>query len=56
MSQTEALVQALLLALTARDDEQRTRACGLAEAIAQGMTPDEVDTCKISALWQWDEA
>ena len=56
MSQTEALVQALLLALTARDDEQRTRACNLAEAIAQGMTEDEVNTCKISALWQWDDA
>jgi hypothetical protein len=56
MSQTEALVKALLLALTARDDEQLTRACGLAEVIAQGMTPEEVDICKDCALSQWDSA
>jgi len=50
MSQIEALTQCLVLALIAPDDQKAQKASDLAEQIAQGLTVDQVEQCKIDAL------
>lgn len=50
MTQTQALTQALILALTAPDDEKATQAANLAESIASGLDFDQVEQCKTDAL------
>ena len=50
MSQIEALTQCLILALTAPNDKKADQASQLAEKIAQGLTVDQVEQCKIAAL------
>ena len=49
MSPTAALTQALLLALTAPDQERSARATALAESIAQDCTPRQIATAKRNA-------
>ena len=50
MTQSQALTQALVLALIAPNDEKATQASNLAETIAQGLNSDQVDQCKANAL------
>jgi hypothetical protein len=50
MTQIEALTQCLVLALVAPDDQKAQKASDLAEQIAQGLTVDQVETCKANAL------
>lgn len=50
MTQTQALTQALILAITAPDDDKATQAANLAESIAQGLDSDQVEQCKANAL------
>ena len=50
MTQIEALTQCLVLALVATDDQKAQKASDLAEQIAQGLTVDQVEQCKIDAL------
>lgn len=50
MTQTQALTQALILAITAPDDDRATHAARLAESIAQGLDSDQVEQCKADAL------
>tara|TARA_R110000823_G_scaffold98341_1_gene213061 strand:- start:411 stop:587 length:177 start_codon:yes stop_codon:yes gene_type:complete len=50
MTQIDALKQCLMLALTAPDDQKAQKASDLAEQIAQGLTVDQVEQCKIAAL------
>jgi hypothetical protein len=50
MTQTQALTQALILALIAPNDEKATQASDLAESIAQGLNSDQVEQCKLDAL------
>jgi len=50
MTQIEALTQCLVLALTAPNDQKAQKASDLAEQIAQGLTVDQVEQCKIDAL------
>jgi hypothetical protein len=50
MTQIDALTQCLVLALTAPDDEKAQKASDLAEQIAQGLTVDQVEQCKVAAL------
>ena len=50
MSQIEALTQCLVLALTAPNDQKAQKASDLAEKIAQGLTVDQVEQCKVAAL------
>ena len=50
MTQIEALTQCLVLALTASNDQKAQQAAELAEQIAQGLTVDQVEKCKIAAL------
>ena len=50
MTQSQALTQALILALTAPDDARATQASDLAESIAQGLDSDQVEQCKADAL------
>jgi hypothetical protein len=50
MSQIEALTQCLVLALVAPDDQKAQQAAQLAEQIAQGLTVDQVEQCKVDAL------
>jgi len=50
MTQIEALTQCLVLALTAPNDQKAQQAAELAEQIAQGLTVDQVEQCKIVAL------
>jgi hypothetical protein len=50
MTQIEALTQCLVLALTAPNDQKAQKASDLAEQIAQGLTVDQVEQCKIAAL------
>ncbi len=50
MTQTQALTQALILALTAPNDDKATQAANLAESIAQGLDFDQVEQCKANAL------
>lgn len=51
MTQTQALTQALILALTATDDDRATQASDLAESIAQWLNADQVEQCKANALY-----
>ena len=50
MTQIEALTQCLVLALIASNDQKAQQAAELAEQIAQGLTVDQVEQCKIAAL------
>jgi len=50
MTQTQALTQALILAITAPDDDRANQAARLAESIAQGLNADQVEQCKLDAL------
>ena len=50
MTQIDALTQCLLLALVAPNDQKAQQAADLAEQIAQGLTVDQVEQCKVAAL------
>ena len=50
MTQTQALTKALILAITAPDDDRAHHAARLAESIAQGLNSDQVEQCKLDAL------
>jgi len=50
MTQTPALTKALILAITAPDDDRANQASDLAESIAQGLDFDQVEQCKLDAL------
>ena len=50
MTQTQALTKALILAITAPDDDKANQAARLAESIAQGLNVEQVDQCKTDAL------
>jgi len=50
MTQIEALIQCLVLALVAPDDQKAQQAAELAEQIAHGLTVDQVEQCKANAL------
>jgi hypothetical protein len=50
MTQSQALTKALILALTAPDDQKAEQASNLAEQIAFGLTVDQVEQCKVDAL------
>ena len=50
MTQTQALTNALILAITAPDDDRSNQAARLAESIAQGLNSDQVEQCKLDAL------
>ena len=50
MNRPHALTLALVLAITA-PDKSRARDCvAMAEQLARGMTPEQVDACKAQAL------
>ena len=49
MTSTTALTHALVLALTAPDQERSARATALAESIAQDCTPRQIATAKRNA-------
>jgi hypothetical protein len=51
MTQTQALTKALILAITAPDDDRAHHAARLAESIAQGLNSDQVEQCKENALF-----
>lgn len=51
MTQTQALTQALILAITAPDDDRATQAANLAESIAKGLDSAQVEKCKANALF-----
>jgi len=50
MTQSQALTQALVLAIIAPDDVKAAQASTLAEQIAQGLTRAQVNRCKAQAL------
>jgi hypothetical protein len=50
MTQTQALTKALILAITAPDDDRANQAARLAESIAQGLNSYQVEQCKLDAL------
>jgi hypothetical protein len=50
MTQTQALTQALILAITAPDDDRAHHASRLAESISQGLNAKQVEQCKSDAL------
>ena len=50
MTQTQALTKALILAITAPDDDRANQAARLAESIAQGLNFAQVEQCKAQAL------
>jgi len=50
MTQTQALTQALVLAIIAPTDKKAAQAAVLAEQIAQGLTKTQVNRCKTQAL------
>lgn len=50
MTQSQALTKALILAITAPDDDKANQAARLAESIAQGLDADQVEKCKADAL------
>jgi hypothetical protein len=51
MTQTQALTKALILAITAPDDDRANHAARLAESIAQGLNAKQVEQCKANALY-----
>jgi hypothetical protein len=50
MTQSQALTNALILALIAPSDEKASQASELAESIAKGLDFDQVEQCKADAL------
>lgn len=50
MTQTQALTQALVLALIAPDDDRANQAANLAEKIAKGLDFEQIEQCKADAL------
>ena len=50
MTQTQALTQALILALIAPDDTKAEQASNLAEQLAQGLDFEQVEQSKADAL------
>jgi len=50
MTQSQALTQALVLAIIAPDDDKAAQASTLAMQIAQGLTKNQVNRCKAQAL------
>ena len=50
MTNTQALTQALILAITAPDGVNANRAIQLSEELAQRLNSAEVDQCKADAL------
>lgn len=50
MTQIDALIQCLILALTAPNDKKAQQASDLAEQLAFGLTMDQVEACKFEAL------
>lgn len=50
MTPYKALVEALFLALTAPTEEKSQKAAALAEQIAAGLTPSQVERAKGTAL------
>jgi len=50
MTKSEALTQALILAIIAPTEEQSERASYMAAWISDGMTEMQVETCKAAAL------
>ena len=50
MTKIEALTQCLVLALTAPNDQKAQKASDLAEQMAQGLTVEQVEQCKVAAL------
>jgi hypothetical protein len=53
MTQIQALTQALILALTAPNDQKAQMASELAGQIAQGLTKKQVNQCKVAAIKIW---
>ena len=49
MTQKQALIQALQLAITAPTDELSQECVSMAESISVGLTDDEIQTCKLIA-------
>lgn len=50
MTQSQALTQALILALIAPDDKKAQQASELAEKISNGLSVDQVEQAKFEAL------
>lgn len=50
MTNSQALTQALILAITAPDDHKAQLAIDLSEELAQRLNSAEVDQCKADAL------
>jgi len=50
MTQAQALTQALILAITAPDDDRANQAANLAEKIAKGLDFEQIEQCKLDAL------
>jgi hypothetical protein len=50
MTNTQALTQALILAITAPDDFKAQKAIQLSEELAMRLNSSEVDQCKADAL------
>jgi hypothetical protein len=50
MTQTEALTQALVLAIVAPDDEKSQKALKLAQGFSKGLSSATVAKCKAEAL------
>lgn len=50
MTQSQALTQCLVLALTAPDDQKAEKASNLAGQLAYGLSVDQVEQCKNQAL------
>jgi hypothetical protein len=53
MTQSQALTQALILALTAPSAAKAQMASELAESIASGLNKKQVNQCKVAALKVW---
>ena len=54
MTQSQALTQCLILAITAPDDHKAQQAAELAEQIALGLTKKQVNKCKQAAIKEWE--
>jgi len=50
MTQSQALTQALILAIVAPSDMKSIRAIELAKQLAQGLTTQEIEQCRAKAL------
>ena len=49
MTQQQALIQALQLAITAPTDELAQECAAIADSIASSLTPEEIEACKLIA-------